>query len=82
MADFEAKLSPRQREIYRKVDEGVWQDDWSARVREQTPETMAERFDQAKCKPRPTDSRVNRGSGAGKHDAEKPGFIPWCERKR
>jgi hypothetical protein len=75
---FEASRTPRQREIDRKVEKGEWGDDWTLRAREMRVSDFEDRKDPVKCKPRPTDSRKNRG--AGSRD-ERMRFVPWCERK-
>lgn len=86
MAEFErdyyAKAQPRQREIDAKVESGKWFDDWSSRARYAAPEDFEQRRT-VNCKPRPKDSRVNRGAktGGGTDREEKLRFVPWCERK-
>lgn len=75
--------TPREREISRKVDEGVWFDDWSGRARNASVDQHAERKNPSKCKARPEDSRVNRSNntGGGTDRDQKLRFVPWCERK-
>jgi hypothetical protein len=82
VAQFEATLTKRQREIDQKIDSGEWYDDWTMRVREirerDIPSTLGERSG-PNCKPRPLDSRNNRGSG---DRDERMRFVPWCDRKK
>ena len=79
-AAFEASRSPRQRQITSDIENGKWFDDWTLRATDQDAKSFEQRSDVFKCKPRPLDSRVNRG---GEADADlRQRFVPWCERKR
>jgi len=81
-AAYDATRTPRERQIDDLVDSGKWYDDWTSRARSAGVKQFEERKT-AKCKPRPTDSRVNRSNntGGGTDRDQKLRFVPWCDRK-
>lgn len=79
--EFEAKRTPNERRIDKKVDDGVWRDDWSGRARNADLDQFEKRKQPGNCKARPKDSRVNRGSGSRNTMDQEMRFVPWCERK-
>lgn len=77
-----ATRTPRDREIDRKVEQGIWFDDWAGRARNASLDDFEKRKT-VNCKPRPLDSRVNRANntGGGTDRDTKLRFVPWCDRK-